>query len=70
MTPGDMLLIAILIIGGLIGWSLKRAHGSWGDYKDGRAKVPRLRTRFYGNLGAAVRWGALAVALAYVMLHL
>ena len=57
--PGRTLLIGFLATGALIGWSMKRAHGSWADYQEGRAKVPRLRTRFYGSVGAAVRWGVL-----------
>jgi hypothetical protein len=67
--PGRTLLIGFLATGALIGWSMKRAHGSWTDYQEGRAKVPRLRTRFFGSVGSAVRWGVLAVILVVLLLH-
>ncbi len=70
MAAGSMLLVAILAFGAVIGWSLQRARGSWSDYQDVRARVPRARTRFRGHVGGAVRWGLLAIGVVIVLLHL
>ncbi len=70
MTPRSTLLLAILVVGAVIGWSLQRVHGAWSDYKDVRGRVPRARTRFRSHVGAAVRWGLVGLVVVVALLRL
>jgi hypothetical protein len=70
MTATGTLLLAILAVGALIGWSLQRAHGAWSDYQDIRARVPRARNRFRSHVGSAVRWSLLIIVVVFALFHL
>ena len=70
MTPTGILLLAILVVGAVIGWSLQRARGAWSDYQDVRARVPRARNRFRSHAGSAVRWGIVVVVVVFALFHL
>jgi hypothetical protein len=55
------LALVVLVLGGLMGWHAKRAHGAHGDLKTTRGRVPGFQqTRF--------RSGALSIALLIVAL--
>jgi hypothetical protein len=70
MTPTGALLLAILAVGAVIGWSLQRARGAWSDYQDVRARVPRARNRFRSHVGSAVRWGVVVIVVVFALFHL
>lgn len=70
MTPRNALLLAVLAFGGVIGWSLQRAHGAWADYQDTRGKVPRARDRLQSRVGSAVRWGLVGIVIVFALLRL
>jgi hypothetical protein len=56
-----VLALVVLVLGGLMGWHAKRAHGAHGDLRTTRGRVPGFqRTRF--------RSGVLSIVLLIVAL--
>ena len=55
------LALVVLVLGGLMGWHAKRAHGAHGDLKTTRGRVPGFKQ-------TRVRSGALSNGLLLVAL--
>jgi hypothetical protein len=55
------LALVVLVLGGLMGWHAKRAHGAHGDLKTTRGRVPGFKQ-------TRVRSGALSIGLLLVAL--
>ena len=55
------LALVVLVLGGLVGWHAKRAHGAHGDLKTTRGRVP-------GFQQTRLRSGALSIVLLLVAL--
>jgi hypothetical protein len=56
-----VLALVVLVLGGLVGWHAKRAHGAHGDLKTTRGRVPGFKQ-------TRLRSGAFSIALLLVAL--
>jgi hypothetical protein len=60
-SAAAVLALVVLVIGGLMGWHAKRAHGAHGDLRAARGRMPGFRQ-------TRIRSGAISIALLIIAL--